>query len=65
MLYSSCCGEPTARPEYGLCPACRDHCDFLSEEQEREQTEQSDNKIFNNHKTEGGISYGGGAWQGR
>jgi hypothetical protein len=47
-------------PEIDICPECRDHCDW-----EDEDDEANDEKILNNHKTEGGISGNATAWQGR
>lgn len=48
MPYSSCCGAYTDMPEYGICPDCKDHCDFEEEEDEEEgeeeQNEEKQNK---------------------
>ena len=60
MAYSTCCGAYSRMPEIDICPECRDHCDWDDEDDEA-----NDEKIFNNHKTEGGISGNATAWQGR
>ena len=61
MAYSTCCGAHTNFTELGICPDCLEHCDWEVEE------EPTDEQIFNNAKTEGGISYGnsGSTWKGR
>jgi len=28
MPYSTCCGAYTDMEEYGICPDCKEHCDF-------------------------------------
>jgi hypothetical protein len=28
MPYSTCCGAYTNMEEYGICPGCKEHCDF-------------------------------------
>jgi len=61
MPYSICCGAHTTMPEIGICPDCLDHCDW----EEILSEEPSDEETFNNHNTEGGISFGGSTWQGR
>lgn len=33
-MESDCCGAYTSMPEYGLCPECMEHCDFVSDEEE-------------------------------
>ena len=37
MGYSTCCGAYTDMEEMGICPDCRDHCDFEEEEEEEEE----------------------------
>jgi hypothetical protein len=33
MLVSNCCGAPSYGGEdYGICPECHDHCEFVDEE---------------------------------
>lgn len=60
MPYSTCCGAYSTMPEIDICPECRDHCDWEEEE------EPTDDQIFNNHNTEGGISFTPPpAWNGR
>jgi hypothetical protein len=61
MAYSTCCGAHTNFTEIGICPDCMEHCDW-----EDGDNEPTDEQTFNNHRTEGGISYGSGSgWQGR
>jgi hypothetical protein len=36
MLVSDCCGASTCIPEYGICPECYEHCDFINEEEDEE-----------------------------
>jgi hypothetical protein len=36
MPYSTCCGTYTNMEEYGLCPECKEHCDFEIEEYDDE-----------------------------
>ena len=31
-MESDCCGAYTDMPEYGLCPECMEHCEFIEEE---------------------------------
>ena len=28
-MESECCGVYTDMPEYGLCPECLEHCEFI------------------------------------
>lgn len=28
MKVSTCCGAPCSMTEYGICPECKEHCDF-------------------------------------
>ena len=51
MPYSTCCGAYTNMEEVGICPDCLEHCDW------EEQDEPTDEQIYNNHTTEGGISF--------
>ena len=32
MPTSNCCGAFTTNTDYGLCPDCHDHCDFIPDE---------------------------------
>jgi len=37
MIVSDCCGSPVTDPvmlDYGICPDCQDHCEFVDEEEE-------------------------------
>ena len=29
---SSCCGATASMMEYGICPVCKDHCEFTKED---------------------------------
>jgi hypothetical protein len=60
MAISTCCGAETSMPEIGICPQCLEHCDW-----EEENDEPTDDQLFNNHRTEGGISFNTPAWNGR
>lgn len=31
-LYSDCCGAECFMTEYGICPDCLEHCEFIREE---------------------------------
>jgi hypothetical protein len=36
-LYSNCCGTPAGEYEdIGICPACKEHCDWVSEDTEED-----------------------------
>lgn len=61
MPYSTCCGRHTTMPEYGICPDCKENCDW----EDDEYSEPTDDQINNNYKTEGGISYSTPSWNGR
>jgi hypothetical protein len=39
MPYSNCCGAFTDMEEYGICPDCKEHCDFFNDEDEDEEDE--------------------------
>lgn len=43
MLTSICCGEPTSRPEYNICPVCGEHCHFEDEQEQAERLEEEKN----------------------
>lgn len=32
MKYSDCCGAACSHWEYGICPDCKEHCDFHDED---------------------------------
>jgi len=34
MLVSNCCGRPVVgnSDDYGLCPECKDHCEYIDDE---------------------------------
>lgn len=52
---SDCCGAAARDPimlDYGICPDCKDHCEFIEE-----QDEPDDYQIYNNFNHEGGIKY--------
>ena len=37
MLYSECCGAAAGDYEdVGICPDCKEHCDFIEEDDEDE-----------------------------
>lgn len=36
MPYSDCCGAYTNMEEYGICPDCKEHCEFFETEEDRE-----------------------------
>ena len=53
MKVSDCCGAEATDPvmlDYGICPDCKDHCEF-------EDYDPSDDQIFNNFNHEGGIKF--------
>lgn len=55
MKVSDCCGASATDPvmlDYGICPDCKDHCEFVDE-----QDEPDDYQIYNNFNHEGGIKY--------
>ena len=31
---SDCCGEYTDMEEYGICPGCLEHCEFIYEDED-------------------------------
>ncbi len=46
MPYSTCCGGHTTMPEYGICPDCRDHCDWeYEDEYELENDQKEENQL--------------------
>ena len=52
-LISDCCGAEATDPmmeDYGICPECKDHCEY-------EDYDPSDEQIFNNFNHEGGIKF--------
>lgn len=51
MPYSECCWAHTTMPEIGICPDCKEQCEF------EDFIDPSDDQIFNNHNTEGGINF--------
>lgn len=51
MPYSICCGAYTNMTEIGLCPECLEHCEF------EDYIDPSDDQLFNNQFTEGGVSF--------
>lgn len=55
MKVSDCCGASVRDPimlDYGICPDCKDHCEFVDE-----QDEPNDDQIYNNFNHEGGIKF--------
>lgn len=47
---SDCCGAAVTNPimlDLGICPDCRDHCDFVNED--------DDSHIYNDFCNQGGI----------
>lgn len=36
MPYSNCCGAYSDMEEYGICPDCKEHCEFEEEDEEDE-----------------------------
>ena len=64
MAISTCCGAHTTMPEYGICPDCREHCDW--EDEEEQDDEPTDDQLANNYRREGRISFNNSStWQGR
>ena len=53
MLYSECCGAPAEgftgphgtidsdSTDYGICPECHEHCEFVNEDEEEIVTNKS------------------------
>jgi hypothetical protein len=39
MMISECCGASTDMSEYGLCPECLEHCDFIDEDEDEDEVE--------------------------
>lgn len=35
-MISDCCGAYTEYEEYGLCPECMEHCDFVDDEEDED-----------------------------
>ena len=33
-MISDCCGAYTDMEEYGLCPECLEHCEFIDDEED-------------------------------
>jgi hypothetical protein len=53
MKVSTCCGAEATDPlmlDYGICPDCKDHCEF-------EDYDSDDDQIYNNFNHEGGIKF--------
>jgi hypothetical protein len=53
MKVSTCCGAEATDPlmlDYGICPDCKEHCDF-------EDYDSDDDQIYNNFNHEGGIKF--------
>jgi len=38
-MVSDCCGASTDMSEYGLCPECLEHCDFIDEDEDEDEVE--------------------------
>lgn len=38
MPYSDCCGYHTNETDYGICPRCKEHCDWEPDEEEDDET---------------------------
>ena len=36
-MESDCCGAHTEMWEYGLCPECLEHCDFIDEDEDEDE----------------------------
>ena len=38
MLVTDCCGVPAKgnSDDYGLCPCCKDHCEYVDDEEQEE-----------------------------
>lgn len=36
---SSCCGAASAHMEYGICPECKDHCEFTKVDEDGDTIE--------------------------
>lgn len=50
MKISTCCQVETELTEFGICPECQEHCDFVDYDSD-------DFEIYNNFNHEGGIKY--------
>lgn len=37
MPYSDCCGAYTNETDYGICPRCKEHCDWEPDEEDEPQ----------------------------
>ena len=35
-MESDCCGAYTDMTEYGICPECLEHCEFIDEDEEEQ-----------------------------
>jgi hypothetical protein len=35
-MVSDCCGAYTDMTEYGLCPDCLEHCEFIDEDEDED-----------------------------
>lgn len=35
--YSDCCGAYTDMTEYGICPECLEHCEFINEYDDKDE----------------------------
>jgi hypothetical protein len=35
-MVSDCCGASTFMTEYGLCPECLEHCEFIDEDEDED-----------------------------
>ena len=42
MPYSNCCGAYTLETDYGICPDCREHCEFWDEDDDWQEDEDQD-----------------------
>lgn len=53
MKVSDCCQAEMTDPimeDYGICPECKEHCEWIDEEP-------NDDQIYNTFNCEGGINF--------
>ena len=60
MAISTCCGAQTTMPEYGICPDCREHCDWEDDDDEtiaHQETLAQDEIRYESSKTLSHLQY--------
>lgn len=46
MLISDCCGASAdGNEDYGICPDCKEHCEFIEEESDKELEERTERNM--------------------